>query len=155
MEENKAVINEDTQKYLDRFYEPKVTSFEFVCLLISVLKVCGVQSFKHKEIEEHILNCKKMNLFTDLFEEITYKPTGIKEYSVEFEDAITTARNSGLIYSVSPEVDSTVIIRNFDEMEYISNKKEYISPILSFLLIIDLINEIQFEETKEKLIRHI
>ena len=145
--------NKTYKEYMDKFYEPELTALEFTQVLICLLKLSGIKSFKHEDIEQHILDCKNCYIFTELLKEINFKSNGKKEYSIDFQDSITSVRNSGLIYSVSPEQDSTVIIKEFDEAEYLKIKKYYIYSILSFLLIGGLISENQCQEVKIKLTR--
>lgn len=147
-------INPDTQSYLNKFHNPKLTALEFTHLLIAILKINNINSFKYEDIEAHIINCKKMGGYENLLSEITYRSNGIFDYSMDFEVAISSARITGLIYSVSPEQDSTVFINNFDEMAILESKKEFINSMLYFLLRLGIITEQQHEETKTKLSRH-
>ena len=101
------MTNED---YLSKFHHPKITAYDFLCLLISILRLNEVESFERDSVENWIVHCKNSNLYHDLLEDIHLKSNGVQTYSEELQNAYFVLKVARVLYTISPEKDSEIFI---------------------------------------------
>ena len=97
-------ISEKTQTYLSRFYEPKITVYEFLKYFFAYLKRLNVEKidsnlvkflYAQKQISE---NSKR----GDVLEEICFENNGVYYYSSDIEDALFLLHIGGLLSKPNP-----------------------------------------------------
>ena len=127
-------LSKETKEFLDLFYQPKFTEFDFICLFISMLKLENIHSFDTNQLESFIIKNKYNQVFKEMLKEFKVKSNGIHKYSNQFKEVIKMAKNSGLIFSISPEIDGLVFIKkDIDIKELIKGKEEYIDTMKYFI----------------------
>lgn len=126
-------LSKETKVYLDLFYQPKFTEFDFICLFISQLKLKNIYSFDVDELEKQIMINKLNPLFEELLKEFKFKSNGIHKYSSQLREVIRMAKYSELIFSISPEVDSIVHIKDIDIKALTQGKEEYYDLMNDFI----------------------
>lgn len=128
-------LSEASQKYLEHFYDPEFTSFDFMLLFSTINALQNNCSFNRDNLLKTIEICKSNNEYNDLLEEIKLKSNGIHSYSEELEEAITKLKYSGILYTISPEQDSTIcIVENqelFESIQLRKDKKEEMTKFIS------------------------
>lgn len=94
-------LYEDTQKYIDMFYTPTITSYEFLKSFFAELYKNNIKEVS-RDLSEFFFNMKKNPKFKDVLLEIKFKSNGIFRYSNELEDDILTLQNMGLLGKKNP-----------------------------------------------------
>lgn len=80
-------LYEDTQKYIDMFYTPTMTSYEFLKSFFAELYKNNINEVS-RDLSEFFFSMKKNPKFQDILLEIKFKSNGIFRYSKELEDEI-------------------------------------------------------------------
>lgn len=91
----------DTQKYIDMFYTPAITSYEFLKSFFAELYKNKVTEVS-RDLSEFFFNMKKNPKYKEVLLEIKFKNNGIFKYSNELEDDILTLQNMGLLGKKNP-----------------------------------------------------
>ena len=126
-------MEDNIEKYLERFHDPKVTVWDFMCLFCASNVQKGNYKFDRKMLINFISYCKKNGKFNNLLHEIIIKNNGIDDYSDDIDGAIQNLKKSGLVYSVSPSVDSSILIfNNFPLQKIVEKREEYLNEMENF-----------------------
>lgn len=103
-------------KYLERFYEPKVTAYEFLKCFFAYLKKKNI-----KEIERNLVDFLKKQKECaengEVLEEINFRTNGVHYYSDDIEDALFNLQNGGLLGKMNPSFGIIIIKYNEKEIE--------------------------------------
>lgn len=127
-------MTDEQKKYLDRFYEPDFTAYEFLTAFSAIYASLGDYSFNRNAMIDFINHCKNNSLFTKILEDISLKSNGVSYYSENYEEAITRLRYGGILYTISPEHDSTVYIdEKLSITDLLKDKKKYIDDVTNFI----------------------
>jgi len=126
--------NNNETKYLDKFYNPDITPYDFLSLFSSVLASQNEYSFVRDSLIEFINHCKKNSLYNNLLKDINLKTNGVTFYSEEFDEAISKLKWARILYTVSPEQDSTIwIFNNIPIPELIKHKESFLGEVKQFI----------------------
>lgn len=105
------MLDKDTQKYLDNFKEKEFSSYNFLCLFVGVSYIKGNKSFDRNKLLSFIEINKTIDFYTKILSDIKIKSNDIFFYSEELEEAYSKLKFLDILYTISPEVDSTIYIR--------------------------------------------
>lgn len=94
-------LYDDTQTYIDMFYTPEITSYEFLKSFFAELYNQGVTEVS-RDLSEFFYNLKSNPKYNVLLREIHFRSNGIFKYSNEIEDDILTLQNMGLLGKKNP-----------------------------------------------------
>ncbi len=86
------------------------TSFDFICLFTGIYASQKNFEFDRDQLVDFIKECKDMQLFNNLLSEFNIKTNGVTYYSQELEEEIQKLRLGFILYTISPEKDSTIYI---------------------------------------------
>lgn len=141
-------LSEASQKYLEHFYEPEFTSYDFIFLFSTINALQNNYSFSRDNLLKTIENCKSNNEYNDLLEEIKLKSNGIHSYSEELEEAITKLKYCGILYTISPEQDSTIFIVEKEEFfKKVQLRKDQSEEMTKFISKYNDMNNKKFVKT--------
>lgn len=101
-------INARTAEYLSRFYEPKVTAYEFLKYFFAYLKKQKVDEVD-RDLVNFLYTQKKIQHNKDVLEEINFRSNGINYYSDDVEDALFNLQNGGLLGKMNPSFGIIII----------------------------------------------
>ena len=107
-------INASTSEYLSRFYEPKVTAYEFLKCFFAYLKKERIDQI-NRDLVSFLYKQKQNNSNDDVLEEIKFRNNGVKHYSDDVEDALFNLQNGGLLGKMNPSFG--IIIINYTDSE--------------------------------------
>ena len=113
------MLDKDTKKYLDNFKEKEFSSYNFLCLFIGVSYIKGNKSFDRNKLLSFIEINKTIDFYTKILSDIKIKSNGIFPYSENLEEAYSKLKFLDILYTISPEVDSTIYIREDIPVNYI------------------------------------
>lgn len=102
------VLYEDTQKYLDFFEFPQMTSYVFLKSFFAALYKENCKEVS-RDITDFLYEMKENNRYEALMEDITFRFNGIFMYSSEIEDEILTLQNVGLLGKRNPSFGRILI----------------------------------------------
>ena len=102
--------------YLERFYEPKVTAYEFLKCFFAYLKKSGVGEID-RDLVEFLHNQKERDANNIVMEEINFRSNGVNYYSDDLEDALFNLQNGGLLGKMNPSFGIIIIKYTPDEIE--------------------------------------
>ena len=100
-----------SNNYLEQFYEPKVTAYEFMKCFFAFLKRENIDNVE-RDLVEFLRNQKKKQ-DSVVFEEINFRTNGVNYYSDDIEDALFNLQNGGLLGKMNPSFG--IIIIKYDE----------------------------------------
>lgn len=100
--------------YLSRFYDPKVTAYEFLKCFFAYLKKKGVEQID-RDLAEFLQNQKDILENADVLEEINFRTNGVNCYSDDIENALFNLQNGGLLGKMNPSFG--IIIIKYTEKE--------------------------------------
>lgn len=124
---------EDNQ-YNERFYECEFSSYDFMCLFCALSAAQRKYSFSRDNLIRFIEFCKANNQFTSLLDDIQLKRNGISSYSEELDEAIAKLKWGKVLYTVSPERDSSVsVFEDIPMSKLIEKRISYFDEMISFL----------------------
>lgn len=128
------MLDDETKKYLDMFYEPKFTAYDFIALFCTITAIKGIFSFSKDNLLDFIVNMKKSNQYDEVLGNINLKNNGIFFYSNDLDEAISTLKIAGLLYTISPEKDSSICISdNLDISGIIKSRVQYMTALVNFV----------------------
>lgn len=140
---NNVKLNEEQAEYVSKFYNPEFSAHDFVLLFSAINASQKIFSFDRDSLVSFIQKCKANSTFERILREINLENNGIFYYSFEFNEAIAQAKWARLLYTISPETDSTIYIQeNFPVKEFTQKKVEYLNEMTSFI--------IEYNESLEK-----
>ena len=100
--------------YLERFYEPKVTAYEFLKCFFAYLKKNDIKEIE-RDLVEFLREQKKREGNRMVLEEINFRTNGVNYYSDDIEDALFNLQNGGLLGKMNPSFG--IIIIKYSEKE--------------------------------------
>lgn len=105
-------LYDDTQAYINMFYTPQITSYEFLKSFFAELYQHEVKEVS-RDLSEFFYALKANPKFSTLLREIHFRNNGIFRYSNELEDDILTLQNMGLLGKKNPSFG--IILIEFNE----------------------------------------
>lgn len=106
--------NERLLAYLNRFYEPKVTAYEFMKCFFACLRRLEIEEVD-RDLVTFLMQEKGKVENAVVLEEIRFRTNGINYYSDDIEDALFNLQNGGLLGKMNPSFG--IIIIKYDESE--------------------------------------
>ena len=139
-------ISERQKKYMERFYEPEFSAYDFMCLFCAVNGIQQKYSFDREILLSFIKSCKLNGEYTNLLDDINFKSNGVFYYSEELQEAITKLKLAGVLYTISPERDSSILISidtHFEELmgprnDYLDQMEAFVSSFNTYVSKSDL-----------------
>lgn len=120
--------------YINRFYQPKATSYDFMSLFCALLSKQQEYSFCREHLIEFIKSCQINRKYKDLLDDIRYKSNGVFNYSDDLDDAIFNLKLGGILYTISPERDSQIFIsEDISAEELIKPRIKYVAVMAEFI----------------------
>lgn len=110
----KQVVQTKTNEYQERFYEPKVTAYEFMKCFFAYLYKEKIDNIE-RDLVEFLRAQKKNTRNKDVLEEINFRTNGVNYYSDDLEDALFNLQNGGLLGKMNPSFG--IIIIKYSEKE--------------------------------------
>ena len=106
--------DERTSAYLERFYEPKVTAYEFMKCFFAYLSKNNIREIE-RDLVEFLRKQKQIESNITVLEEINFRTNGVNYYSDDIEDALFNLQNGGLLGKMNPSFG--IIIIKYDDNE--------------------------------------
>lgn len=136
VEKNKngsVISNEETEKYLEGLYEKKFSAYDFMCLFCAVCASQKQYKFNRDNLLDFIIKCKNEGKYMNLLNDIKFKNDGMFNYSNNYDEAIMKLKWCGMLWTKSPEKDTSVqISEDTDYIELIYNRIKYIGEFSGF-----------------------
>lgn len=107
-------FNMSSNKYLERFYEPQVTAYEFMKCFFAFLKKDGIKEID-RDLVDFLRKQKEIENNRTVLEEINFRSNGVNYYSDDLEDALFNLQNGGLLGKMNPSFG--IIIIKYDDEE--------------------------------------
>lgn len=107
-------MSQTKNTYLSRFYDPKVTAYEFLKCFFAYLKRKGVEQID-RDLAEFLQRQKDISENADVLEEISFRTNGVNYYSDDIENALFNLQNGGLLGKMNPSFG--IIIIKYTEKE--------------------------------------
>lgn len=134
MTEDNNVQFEEHNKYIERFYNSEFTAYDFLSLFSALYAMQKEYSFDRNNLIDFINFCKESLKFPNLLNDINLKSNGISSYSEEFDEAIGKLKWGRILYTVSPEQDSTIsIFEDIPISELIEPRRNYLEEATCFV----------------------
>jgi len=139
-------MTEQQEKYLEKFYEPDFSAYDFITLFSAANARKNDYYFDRDSLIQFINFCKRTSIFNNLLDDIMLKSNGVTYFSDELNNAITSLKMVRILYTISPENDGTIYIsKNIPIEDLIEPRKNY------FIKMNEFINAYKnFEEIKYK-----
>ena len=96
-----TVLYPDTKDYIDLFYSPAMTSYEFLKSFFAALFL-DEKTTINRDLTDFFYETKNIPKYTEILNEFKFKNNGIFNYSDELEDGIFTLQNMGLLGKKNP-----------------------------------------------------
>lgn len=126
--------HEESQEYVDRFYQAEFTPYDFMCLYVAVNASQKNFLFNRDHLLNYIKTCKNGNQFNRLLDDIYISSNGVSDYSESLHEAIQTLKMAKILYTISPEVDASMFIfENTPMAELIKNRIDYFDDMVNFV----------------------
>lgn len=146
VEENNIQANEHN-KYMERFYNPEVSAYDFLSLFSAIYALQNEFSFNRDNLINFIHFCKSNSKYKNLLTDINIKSNGISYYSEEFDEAIGKLKWGRILYTISPEQDARIFIfKDIPTKELIEPRKQYLEELNCFI--------VEYKEFKKKSIKN-
>lgn len=119
-----------TNVYLSRFYDPKVTAYEFLKCFFAYLRKNEIKEID-RDLVEFLREQKDVAENKDVLEEINFRTNGVNYYSDDIEDALFNLQNGGLLGKMNPSFGIIIIKYSDNEIEEAINSipEQYREPI--------------------------
>ena len=128
------ITTEQQNKYIEKFYDPKFSTYDFVSLFSALYAFEKKYSFNRDNLVEFINYCKQNSKFENLLSEINLKNNGASCYSEEFDEVIAKLKWGKILYTISPEQDSTIyIFENIPVEKLINPRSTYLEEANNFI----------------------
>lgn len=108
--------DEMSSNYLSRFYEPKVTAYEFLKCFFAYLKQKG-QDQIDRNLVVFLHNQKNNEDNKEVLEEINFRSNGVNFFSDDIDDALFNLQNGGLLGKMNPSFGIIIIKYTDDEIK--------------------------------------
>ncbi|MBE6160529.1 MAG: hypothetical protein E7157_05755 [Lactobacillales bacterium] len=126
--------NNNEKKYIDKFYDPNFSAYDFMSLFSAISAEQKVYSFNEEELNKFIKECKDSSEFDNLLNDINFKSNGISYYSEELDEAITKLKFGNILYTITPQRDSIIyIFENTPFSKMIDSRRKYLDEATSFI----------------------
>lgn len=102
--------------YLDLFYEPKVTAYEFLKCFFAYLRKNNISEID-RDLVGFLRQEKMESNNKDILGEINFRNNGVNYYSDDIEDALFNLQNGGLLGKMNPSFGIIIIKYSDDEIE--------------------------------------
>lgn len=122
-EKNETLISIE-EEYIDRFYNPEFSSYDFMSLFCAIYGSEQSDWFDRDVLLAFIQSCKKNGKYENLLNELQLKNNGVFCYSEDFEEAITKLKFGGILYTISPEQDAGIYIKKDVPFDKLINPRE-------------------------------
>lgn len=133
IKETRKTYLEDAS-YYEEFKEPEFSSYDFMCLFCALIATQRNYSFNKDILIKCIKQCKDNHLFTELLGDIKLRNNGIFYYSDNLDETISKLKWSRILYTISPEEDSTIhIFKDIPMGEFIKDRVPYFDTMISFI----------------------
>lgn len=109
-------VDARSNMYLERFYEPKVTAYEFMKCFFAYLKKRDIDEIE-RDLVSFLRSQKEEIDNSDVLEEINFRTNGVNYYSDDIEDALFNLQNGGLLGKMNPSFGIIIIKYNDNEIE--------------------------------------
>ncbi len=120
--------------YIDIFYQPKFTSYDFMSLFCAMLSIKQEYSCCMDHLIKFIKSSKTNRKYNDLLEDIRYKSNGVFDYSDDLDNAIFNLKLGCILYTISPEQDSQIyIFKDIPAEELIKPRIKYVDTMAEFI----------------------
>lgn len=134
MTKDNNVQFEKHNKYIERFDNPDFTAYDFLSLFSALNALQKEYSFDRDSLINFINFCKKGLKFSNLLNDIHLKSNGISYYSEEFDEAIGKLKWGNILYTISPERDSTIcIFEDIPTSKLIEPRRNYLEEATCFV----------------------
>lgn len=119
-------LNMSSTQYLERFYEPKVTAYEFLKCFFAFLKREGKEEID-RDLADFLRKQKQLEDNKTVLEEINFRTNGVNYYSDDLEDALFNLQNGGLLGKMNPSFGIIIIKYSNSEIDAAINavSKQY------------------------------
>ena len=111
-----TITDVTSSMYLERFYEPKVTAYEFMKCFFAYLRKNKVTQIE-RDLVGFLRNQKQINGNEVVLEEINFRTNGVNYYSDDIEDALFNLQNGGLLGKMNPSFGIIIIKYNENEID--------------------------------------
>lgn len=101
------MLDKDSEKYLSHFKEEDFSAYNFLCLFSAISYIKGEKKFDRDKLLSFIEINKMIKFYDELLYDIKIKNFS---YSENLEDAYSTLKWADVLYTISPEEDSTIYI---------------------------------------------
>ncbi len=126
---------ESNVKYIDRFYDSPFSPYDFLSLFSALYVQQEEYFFDRDKLVEFIASCKRDDKYNNLLDDIHLKNNGIHSYSEDFDEAVAKLKWAHILYTVSPEVDSTIyIFEDTPFIEMMKTKTNFIDEMTNFIV---------------------
>lgn len=98
----------ETKKYIERFYEPELSAYDFLKVFFAELYLNGIKDVS-RDLVDFFYEMKKQVRFNEILREIKFKSNGVFLYSNDLEDNIFTLQNMGLLGKENPSFGKILI----------------------------------------------
>lgn len=133
VEDNNIQVNEHS-KYMERFYNPEVSTYDFLSLFSAFYASQNEFSFDRDHLIHFMHFCKSNSKYKNLLTDINIKSNGISYYSEEFDEAIGKLKWGRILYTISPEQDARIFIfKDIPTKELIEPRKQYLEELNCFI----------------------
>lgn len=109
-------VEAGSTKYLDLFYEPKVTAYEFLKCFFAYLKENDIDEID-RDLVVFLKSQKELEDNKDVLEEINFRSNGVNYYSDDIEDALFNLQNGGLLGKMNPSFGIIIIKYNEEDIK--------------------------------------
>ena len=125
---------ESDEEYLSKFYEAEFSPYDFMSLFTAINASQKNYSFSRDNLIQFIANCKKENQFHRLLKDIHIKSNGVFNFSEDLDEATQKLKIGRILYTVSPEENSTIMIfEDIPMAELIKKRIEYFDEMVNFI----------------------
>lgn len=124
------ILNNDTQRYIDMFYTPAISSYEFLKGFFAALYRKGETRIS-RDLSGFFYQLKWKPKYKDILLEIKFKNNGVFMYSNELEDDILMLQNMGLLGKTNPSFG--IILINYDDSIATETLESYPKDQLSLI----------------------
>ncbi len=96
-----TVLYPDTKAYIDLFYSPAMTSYEFLKSFFAALYLDKKETIS-RDLTDFFYETKNNPKYAEILSDFKFKSNGVFHYSDELEDGIFTLQNMGLLGKKNP-----------------------------------------------------
>jgi len=119
---------------MEKFKEPEFSSFDFMIMFCALNASQRRYSFNRDYLISFIKLCKENNEFDRLLNRIRLKNNGIFSCSDQLNEAIAKLKFGKMLYTISPEQDSSIFIfENIKMSEIFKKRISYFDEMVNFL----------------------